>query len=229
VLNGGAIIAPLPAARSKRASPTPFRPHKRSSADPDHRTDPAASIPRKNRIHCSSKRAARNSRRRRSRRQDRAVTTLAAACKLRRVCDRQERRRFQEHSLSRTAVHRDGCCAQSRPHRRRDARRARSDQSRADVEMLGDPFSAVAPRWTSVSSSRPRHGSRPTPIKHGVSCKDGRHAHWANTHTRKRQNRRAARDIDLATFSIMARSRFGDSLTVALLQPELDEALQAAS
>ena len=34
-------------------------------------------------------------------------------------------------------------------------------------------------------------------------------------------------NIDLATFAIMARSRYGDTLSVALLQPELDEAFKS--
>ena len=53
-------------------------------------------------------------------------------------------------------------------------------------------------------------------------------AHWANTHHAETAKIAAPlANIDLATFSIMARSRFGDALTASLLQPELDEALQA--
>ncbi len=102
-------------------------------------------------------------------------------------------------------------------------------QSRADVEMLGDPFSAVAPRWTIgvFVASKAWATANPDQARRFVQGMYDT-AHWANAHHAETAKIAAPlANIDLATFSIMARSRFGDALTASLLQPELDQALQA--
>jgi NitT/TauT family transport system substrate-binding protein len=102
-------------------------------------------------------------------------------------------------------------------------------QSRNDVETLGDPFSAVAPRWTVgvFVASKAWVTANPDLARRFVQGMYDT-AHWANTHHAETANIVAPlANVDLATFSIMARSRYGDTLSVALLQPELDEAFKA--
>jgi NitT/TauT family transport system substrate-binding protein len=102
-------------------------------------------------------------------------------------------------------------------------------QSRNDVETLGDPFSAVAPRWTVgvFVASKAWVTANPDLARRFVQGMYDT-AHWANMHHAETAKIVAPlANVDLATFSIMARSRYGDTLSVALLQPELDEAFKA--
>ena len=102
-------------------------------------------------------------------------------------------------------------------------------ESRNDVETLGDPFSAVAPRWTVgvFVASKAWVTANPDQARRFVQGMYDT-AHWANAHHAETAKIVAPlANIDLATFSNMARSRYGDTLSVALLQPELDEAFKA--
>jgi NitT/TauT family transport system substrate-binding protein len=102
-------------------------------------------------------------------------------------------------------------------------------QNRADVEMLGDPFSAVAPRWTVgvFVASKAWVSANPDLARRFVQGMYDT-AHWANTHHAETAKIAAPlTNIDLATYAIMARSRYGDALSAALLQPELDQAYKA--
>ena len=102
-------------------------------------------------------------------------------------------------------------------------------ESRADVETLADPFSAVAPRWTVgvFVASKAWVTANPDQARRFVQGMYDT-AHWANAHHAETAKIVAPlANIDLATFSIMARSRYGDTLSVALLQPELDEAFKS--
>ena len=102
-------------------------------------------------------------------------------------------------------------------------------QSRNDVEMLGDAFSAVAPRWTVgvFVASKPWVTANPDLARRFVQGMYDT-GHWANAHHAETAKIAAPlANIDLATFAIMARSRYGYALDAALLQPELDEALES--
>jgi NitT/TauT family transport system substrate-binding protein len=100
-------------------------------------------------------------------------------------------------------------------------------QQRNDVEQLADPFSAVAPRWTVgvfVASKAWVTANPDLARKFVQGMLDT--AHWANTHRADTAKIAAPlTGIDLPTFALMARSRYGYELSAALLQPELDEAL----
>jgi NitT/TauT family transport system substrate-binding protein len=100
-------------------------------------------------------------------------------------------------------------------------------QQRADVEPLADPFSAVAPRWTVgvfVASKTWVTANPDLAHKFVQGMMDT--AHWANTHHAETAKIAAPlTGIDLPTFALMARSRYGYELSAALLQPEVDEAL----
>ena len=102
-------------------------------------------------------------------------------------------------------------------------------ESRNDVETLGDPFSAVAPRWTVgvFVASKAWITANPDLARRFVQGMYDT-AHWANAHHADTAKIVAPlANIDLATFAIMGRSRYGDTLSVALLQPELDEAFKS--
>jgi NitT/TauT family transport system substrate-binding protein len=100
-------------------------------------------------------------------------------------------------------------------------------ESRNDVEQLADPFSAVAPRWTVgvFVASKAWVAANPDLARRFVQGMLDT-AHWANAHRAETAKIAAPlTGIDLATFALMARSRYGYELSAALLQPELDEAV----
>jgi len=100
-------------------------------------------------------------------------------------------------------------------------------ENRSEVEQLADPFSAVAPRWTVgvFVASKAWVTANPDLARKFVQGMQDT-AHWANAHHADTAKIAAPlTGIDLPTFALMARSRYGYELSAALLQPELDEAV----
>jgi ABC-type nitrate/sulfonate/bicarbonate transport system substrate-binding protein len=100
-------------------------------------------------------------------------------------------------------------------------------ENRNDVEQVADPFSAVAPRWTVgvFVASKTWVTANPDLARKFVQGMQDT-AHWANAHHAETAKIAAPlTGIDLPTFALMARSRYGYELSAALLQPELDEAV----
>ena len=98
----------------------------------------------------------------------------------------------------------------------------------ADVERLGDAFGAIAPQWTLgvFVASKPWVTANPDLARRFVTALIET-ARWANTHHAETAKIVAPlANIDLQTYRAMARSRFGETLTVAQLQPALDVALR---
>jgi NitT/TauT family transport system substrate-binding protein len=99
---------------------------------------------------------------------------------------------------------------------------------RADVEPLGDAFAAIAPQWTLgvFVASKTWAEANPDLARRFVKAMLET-AQWANAHHAESAKILAPlANIDLATFTSMARSRFGETLTAAQLQPPLDAALK---
>ena len=101
-------------------------------------------------------------------------------------------------------------------------------KERSEVEPLGDAFGAIAPQWTLgvFVASKSWVTANPDLARRFVKA-IFETARWANVHhgdTAKIVSPLA--NIDLSTFSTMARSRFGESLVAAQLQPPLDAALK---
>jgi len=101
-------------------------------------------------------------------------------------------------------------------------------KDRADVERLGDAFAAIGPHWTLgvFVASKSWVTANPDVARRFVTAMVET-ARWANGHHADTAKIVAPlANIDLQTFGTMARSRFGESLTVAQLQPPLDAALK---
>lgn len=99
-------------------------------------------------------------------------------------------------------------------------------QARNDVEEMGDAFAAIAPRWTLgvFVASKAWVRANPDAVHRFVEAMVET-ARWANTHRADTAKILApVSHIDPAVFGSMARSRYGDVLSTALLQPPLDAA-----
>ncbi len=98
----------------------------------------------------------------------------------------------------------------------------------SDVEPLGDAYGAIAPQWTLgvFVASKAWVSANPDLARRFVQS-ILETARWANTHRADTAKILAPLSkIDLARFSTMARSRYGETLVAARLQPPLDAALK---
>ena len=99
-------------------------------------------------------------------------------------------------------------------------------QARGEVEEMGDAFAAIAPRWTLgvFVASKAWVTANPDAAHRFVEAMVET-ARWANTHRADTAKILGpVSHIDPAVFALMARSRYGDVLSTALLQPPLDVA-----
>jgi len=97
-----------------------------------------------------------------------------------------------------------------------------------DVDVLGDPFFAVGPRWTIGVwlTSKAWAAAHPDVARQFVRAMIET-AHWANAHHAETAQLLAGPShIDIATFAQMTRSTYGDALTAAMLQPQIDAAFK---
>jgi NitT/TauT family transport system substrate-binding protein len=97
-----------------------------------------------------------------------------------------------------------------------------------DVEVLGDPFLAIGPRWTIGVwvTSKAWAAAHPDLARQFVRAMIET-AHWANAHhTETAQMLSEPSHIDVATFAQMTRSTYGDGLTATMLQPQIDAAFK---
>jgi NitT/TauT family transport system substrate-binding protein len=101
-------------------------------------------------------------------------------------------------------------------------------QSKADVEILGDAFAAIAPTWISsvFVASKAWVTANPDAARRFVAAMHET-AIWANAHHADTAKILAPPSgVDLATFATMARTTYGETLTRALLQPGIDAAVK---
>jgi NitT/TauT family transport system substrate-binding protein len=99
-------------------------------------------------------------------------------------------------------------------------------QAKSDVEELGDAFAAIAPRWTLgvFVASRAWVTANPDAAHHFVEAMIET-ARWANAHHAETAKILGPlTNIDPSVFASMARSRYGDVLNAAMLQPPIDVA-----
>jgi NitT/TauT family transport system substrate-binding protein len=97
-----------------------------------------------------------------------------------------------------------------------------------EVDVLGDAFAAIGPRWTIGVwvTSRAWAAAHADTARQFVRAMIET-ARWANAHhAETAQLLSAPSHIDLATFAQMTRSTYGDSLTAAMLQPQIDAAVK---
>ena len=97
-----------------------------------------------------------------------------------------------------------------------------------EVERLGDAYGAIAPQWTLgvFVASKAWVAANPDLARRFVQA-ILETARWANTHRADTAKILAPQSkIDLARFATMARSRYGENLVAAHLQPPLDAALK---
>ena len=103
-----------------------------------------------------------------------------------------------------------------------------TSQRKADVELLGNAFAAIAPRWTEgvYVSSKAWVTAYPDAAHRFVQAMVEA-ARWANTHRTESANMLApfAR-VDPAVFMAMTRATQGDALSATLLQPPIDVAVK---
>jgi len=101
-------------------------------------------------------------------------------------------------------------------------------RDRADVDVLGDAFAAIGPRWTiGVWVTSKAWAAANTDAARRFVRAMIETAHWANAHhAETAQMLSGPSHIDLATFAQMTRSTYGDSLTAAMLQPQIDAAVK---
>ena len=100
--------------------------------------------------------------------------------------------------------------------------------NKADIEVLGNAFAAIAPVWTSsvYVVSKGWATANPDAARRFVAAMRETAA-WANTHHAETARILApAAGIDFATFATMTRATYGDRLTRALLQPGIDTAVK---
>jgi NitT/TauT family transport system substrate-binding protein len=99
-------------------------------------------------------------------------------------------------------------------------------QAKADVDLLADAFGAIAPRYTLgvFVASKAWVTANPDAAHRFVEAMVEA-ARWANTHHAETAKILAPfLGTDAASIAATARSTFGDTLTYALLQPQLDVA-----
>jgi len=97
-----------------------------------------------------------------------------------------------------------------------------------DVEPIGDAYGSIAPQWTLgvFVASKPWVTANPDLARRFVQA-ILETARWANAHHADTAQILAPQSkIDLTRFGTMARSRFGETLVAAHLQPPLDAALK---
>ena len=97
-----------------------------------------------------------------------------------------------------------------------------------DVEPLGDAYGAIAPQWTLgvFVASKAWVTANPDLARRFVQA-ILETARWANAHHAETAQILAPQTkIDLARLGTMARSRFGETLVAAHLQPPLDAAVK---
>jgi NitT/TauT family transport system substrate-binding protein len=101
-------------------------------------------------------------------------------------------------------------------------------KAKGDVDVLADAFGAVAPRYTEgvfVASKAWVEANRDAAHRFVQAMVET--ARWANKHHAETAKIIAPLlGLDVATFSTIARSTYGDVLSVQLLQPLLDVALK---
>ncbi len=100
--------------------------------------------------------------------------------------------------------------------------------NKADIEVLGNAFAAIAPQWTSsvFVASKAWVTANPDAARRFVAAMRETAA-WANTHHAETARILApAAGIDLASFATMTRATYGERLTRALLQPGIDTAVK---
>ena len=97
-----------------------------------------------------------------------------------------------------------------------------------DVEAIGDAYGAIGPQWTLgvFVASKAWVSANPDLARRFVQAMLDT-ARWANTHHADTAKILAPLSkIELARFATMARSRYGETLVAARLQPPLDAALK---
>jgi NitT/TauT family transport system substrate-binding protein len=99
-------------------------------------------------------------------------------------------------------------------------------QAKADVDVLGDAFGAIAPRWTVGVFVASKAWVEANPdVAHRFVQAMVESAHWANTHHAETAKILSPLlGVDPAAFATMVRSTYGDVLSAQLLQPQLDAA-----
>ena len=93
-----------------------------------------------------------------------------------------------------------------------------------DVDLLADAFAAIAPRYTLgvFVTSKAWVAANPDAAHRFVQAMVET-ARWANTHHAETAKILAPLlGVDVATFANTARSTYGDSLSVAMMQPQFD-------
>jgi ABC-type nitrate/sulfonate/bicarbonate transport system substrate-binding protein len=101
-------------------------------------------------------------------------------------------------------------------------------QESADIEVLADAFSALAPAWISsvFVASKAWVTANPDGTRHFIAAMHDA-ARWANTHHAETAKMLSPLSgVPLATFAAMARTTYTDAFTKALLQPGIDAAAQ---
>jgi ABC-type nitrate/sulfonate/bicarbonate transport system substrate-binding protein len=99
---------------------------------------------------------------------------------------------------------------------------------KADVEVLGNAFAAIAPAWISsvFIVSKAWAAANPDATSRFVAAMRET-ARWANTHHAETAKIFASvAGIDPQTFTAMGRATYGEQLTRALLQPGIDAAVK---
>jgi NitT/TauT family transport system substrate-binding protein len=101
-------------------------------------------------------------------------------------------------------------------------------QAKADVDVLGDAFAAIAPHWTVGVFVASKSWVEANPdVAHRFVQAMVETARWANTH--RNETARILSPllgVDPAVFSTMVRSTYDDVLTAQHLQPQLDVAFK---
>jgi NitT/TauT family transport system substrate-binding protein len=99
-------------------------------------------------------------------------------------------------------------------------------QESADIEVLADAFSALAPAWISsvFVASKAWVTANPEGARRFIAAMHET-ARWANTHHAETAKMLSPLSgVPLATFTAMARTTYTDAFTKALLQPGIDAA-----
>jgi NitT/TauT family transport system substrate-binding protein len=101
-------------------------------------------------------------------------------------------------------------------------------QAKADVEVLGNAFAAIAPAWSAAVfvASKAWVSANPDAARRFVAAMRET-ARWANTHHAETARMFAPQaGIDPAVLAATPRANYGDTLTRALLQPPIDVAVK---
>lgn len=97
-----------------------------------------------------------------------------------------------------------------------------------DLDVLGNAFAAIGPRWTIGVwvASRDWAAAHVDVARQYIRAMIET-AHWANAHhAETAQLLSGPSHIELATFAQMTRSTYGDGLSAAMLQPQIDAAVK---